>query len=141
MQPKTLLISLVAGTAAAPSILRKRCSPIRDEAYQNGYLPPVPCWLTFDPACQPFIPQGTEIEVDHDTSSATVRGISEFCVATIAEEHAREQDGRRTYGWTEKIGNLNTTEEGVLRITGMSCATVEAYQDLRHEEVKTIDSI
>lgn len=133
MRPQHILVTIAVGAAASPAILHKRCSPLRDEEYQSGHLPPVPCWLAADPACQAFIPQGTDIDVDHDTSSATVRGISAACVSTIAEEHAREKDGRKTYGWTEKIGKLDTSEEGILRITGMSCDTVQQYLQLQHE--------
>lgn len=117
-------------TVASAATLRKRCSPIVDAEYQNGYLPPVPCWLEPDPACQPFIPEGTELFVDKESNSVILTGVSEGCVETIAEEHRRELDGRKTYGWTENIGKLNTSREGVLVITEMSDETIERYEQL-----------
>lgn len=134
MRSYLILVALISLAAASPARLYKRCSPVRDEAYQNGYLPPVPCWLTSDPACQPFVPQGSDITVDAAAGSATVTGLSSRCASVIAEEQAREQDGRKTYGWTEKYGTL-AAAGGVLRITGMSPAAVAEYSALRPEEV------
>lgn len=126
----------ILGLAAAASaaVLQKRCSPIRDPEYQNGYLPPVPCWLSPSPACQPEIPEGIDIEVDGDAHSAVVRGVSDTCVETILEEQARERDGRKAYGWTANIGKLDVSKKGTLVITEMSDKTVDVYCGLVGEE-------
>lgn len=121
----TALASLLS--LASASAIYKRCSPAFDEDYYGGYLPPQPCWFEFDTACEVVVPEGTNILVDACKHKATITGIDDSCVATIAEEHAREKDGRKTYGWTEKYGDLDTSQEGILVITNMSDETVADF--------------
>lgn len=128
-----IVVTLAAFAAAAPSILQKRCSPVYDEELHNGYKPPQPCWLAFGTACEPYIMADTELTVDAENNKVTVVGISQSCVDDIAEEHAREEDGRKTYGWTEEIGKLDTSEADTLIITEMDDSTIEEYQQLDYQ--------
>ncbi|KAK4149944.1 hypothetical protein C8A00DRAFT_46546 [Chaetomidium leptoderma] len=135
----TLLAVTTTATASSRHQLTKRCSPAYDPDLALGYYPPAPCWQTFDPACQPYIATGTEMTVDAKHKLAVVYGVSASCVAQIAEELAREADGRKNYGWVEKHGWLTVLaaqdgEEGgrTLVISGMSAQAVERYGKLTY---------
>lgn len=114
---------------AAFPILAQACSPLFDEDYYMGFLPPGPCWLEQDPACRSFIREGSELIVDPETNQVTVTGVTETCAETIAEELAREEDGRKTYGWLEEHGQLEVDEEGVLTISEMTDEALERYSN------------
>ncbi|KAK4041211.1 hypothetical protein C8A01DRAFT_14997 [Parachaetomium inaequale] len=131
-----LLLSTLTLTLASPSPhvqLAKRCSPRRDPDLPLGYLPPAPCWQTFDPACQPHLAPETEMTLDAKHGLAVVYGVSEGCQAQIAEELARAKDGRKNYGWAESEGRLTVVQEGeggILVISGMGEGAVERYGEL-----------
>ncbi|KAH6637299.1 hypothetical protein F5144DRAFT_454801, partial [Chaetomium tenue] len=107
--------------------LHKRCSPRYDPDLALGYYPPAPCWQTFDTACQPHLATGTEMTLDAPHGLAVVYGLSEYCAAQIAEEKAREADGRKNYGWREEHGLLTVVEGGILVISDMSEEAVARY--------------
>jgi hypothetical protein len=113
--------------------LTKRCSPLRDPEYYLGYLPPVACWQDQDTACQAYLQAGTKLLLDKEHKLAVVYGVSEGCFATIAEELAREKDGRKTYGWEKKHGKLTAIGGGILVISGMSDDTVARYAALKYK--------
>ncbi|KAM0326329.1 hypothetical protein ACHAQA_006929 [Verticillium albo-atrum] len=127
-------LALAALLPFASAGLVKRCSPIVDPDLHNGFLPPAPCWLTFNSVCQRFLIPGTEITIDDVHGLIVVHGITEECVADIEEEHAREEDGRKTFGWTEEHGKLNPIGDGILVISKVSDETVQKYQSLTYEE-------
>jgi hypothetical protein len=136
MHLPTLTLTLLP-LAAASSLLTKRCSPIRDPDLPHGYLPPAPCWQTFDTACQPYLSSDTEMTLDAKHSLAVVYGLSASCKAEIAEELARAADGRKNYGWRAKHGVLTVIEnEGgkrILVISGMSEEAVARYGKLTYQ--------
>ncbi|TLS31452.1 hypothetical protein PpBr36_03475 [Pyricularia pennisetigena] len=118
-------------TLATAATLQKRCSPERDEAYYQGYLPPAPCWQSFTTACQPILAPWTEMYVSSNRSTAVVFGVEGHCFDTIKEEQARAADGRKTYGWEQKHGKLTRVgDSDVLVISNMSKEAVERYQAL-----------
>ncbi|EAQ90256.1 hypothetical protein CHGG_02191 [Chaetomium globosum CBS 148.51] len=109
----TLVLTTTATpTGSTPPPLHKRCSPRYDPDLALGYYPPAPCWQTFDTACQPHLAPGTEMTLDAPHGLAVVYGLSENCAAQIAEEKAREADGRKNYGWKEEHGLLTVVEGG-----------------------------
>lgn len=118
--------------AAAASSLLKRCSPIRDPELNHGYLPPAPCWQTFNTACQPFLSTENEMTLDVKHGLAIIFGLSDSCKADVEEELAREKDGRKTYGWTQKHGTLTVIEgkQRLLVISGMTQEAVDRYAGL-----------
>lgn len=134
----TLLTTTLSLTTASASTLSKRCSPVRDPDLPNGYLPPAPCWQTHDPACQPYLAQGTEMTLDAEHRLAVVYGLSEHCAATIAEELRRREAGEKNFGWVEKHGWMTVIEphkEGekrILVLSGMSQQAVERYGRLTY---------
>jgi hypothetical protein len=127
-----LLNFLLIATAATASSLQKRCSPAYDPELAKGYYPPAPCWQTFDPACQPFLAEGTEMTIDSKHRLAVVYGVSEYCAAEIAEELSREAIGKKNYGWVQKHGNLTFIKGGILVISGMSEEAVKKYEKLTY---------
>ena len=130
----TFLLPLT--TAAA---LTRRCSPAYDPDLALGYVPPAPCWQTFDPACQPHLAAGTEMTVDARHGVAVVYGGSASCAAQIAEEPARGRDGRKNYGWVQKHGWLTVVEphgsggQRFLVISEMRDEVVERYAKLTYK--------
>ncbi|KAK3299670.1 uncharacterized protein B0H64DRAFT_371984 [Chaetomium fimeti] len=114
--------------------IQKRCSPRYDPELALGYYPPAPCWQTFDTACRPHLARDTEMTLDAPHALAVVYGLSENCAEQIAEEKAREVDGRNNYGWREEHGVLTVVEGGILVISGMSEEAVERYQGLEYME-------
>lgn len=124
------IISLLAATAAASPNLAKRCSPAYDPELALGYYPPAPCWQTFDPACRPYLRDETEMTLDAQHKLAVVYGVSTSCQAEIAEELARQADGRKNYGWLEKHGRLTVIPGNILVISSMSDAAVDRYSKL-----------
>ncbi|ROT34476.1 hypothetical protein SODALDRAFT_329729 [Sodiomyces alkalinus F11] len=94
------LFASLASTAFA-------CSPMYNPDYYGNFRPPVACWHGQDTMCRPYIRAGTQQLLLPDENVVVVVPLSETCIATIAEEHAREQDGRLTYGWTQQHGNLH----------------------------------
>ena len=131
---RNLLIFTAAALATATPRLAKRCSPVYDDDYYGGYLPPVACWHDQDTACQPHIQDGTQMLLDAGHGLAVIYGVSKTCEDTIREELARREDGRKTYGWVENHGDLTLVEEGTLVISGMSKDAVKLYQKLEEEE-------
>ncbi|KAH8884076.1 hypothetical protein GQ53DRAFT_597353, partial [Thozetella sp. PMI_491] len=115
---------------AEAGTLQKRCSPAYDSEYLHGYLPPVPCWQENDPACRPYIAKGTQMTLDPSHNLAIIYGISASCASDITEEISRTRDGRKNFGWLQKIGNLTLLGDGTLIISGMSNGTMEAYKKL-----------
>lgn len=130
MHPLRLLALTTAVTASGP--LSKRCSPLYDPELARGYYPPAPCWQTFSPACQPFLAQGTEMTLDAKHKLAVVYGLSTYCAAEIAEELAREADGRKNYDWVQKHGMLTVIDGGILVISNMSDDAVSRYSKLTY---------
>ncbi|KAM7204246.1 hypothetical protein V8F20_003659 [Naviculisporaceae sp. PSN 640] len=135
-------IALLAGAALAiatpsPSLV-KRCSPAWDPDLPKGYYPPAPCWQTFDPSCTAYLASQTEQTVNAKFKSVVVFGVSEYCGAEIAEELAREKDGRKNYGWVKTHGNLDFIKGkggengGILVISNMTDAAVARYQRLTY---------
>lgn len=127
---RSLLALAAATVAAATPHLAKRCSPAYDEDYYGGYLPPVACWHDQDTACRAYIKKDTTMLLDAEHGLAVVYGVSDACQDTIREELAREDDGRKTYGWVEGHGDLTLVEDGTLVISGMSDDAVELYEGL-----------
>ncbi|KAK0622457.1 hypothetical protein B0T14DRAFT_494111 [Immersiella caudata] len=123
---------LLATTTSAS--LTRRCSPMYDPELALGYLPPAPCWQTFNPACQPFLAEGTEMTVNAKYRTAVVYGVSDYCASQIAEELAREAAGRKNNGWVKNHGNLTFIKGGILVISGMSEETVRRYQKLDYSK-------
>ncbi len=129
----TLLLPL------ATAALTKRCSPAYDPDLALGYMPPAPCWQTFDPACQPYLAAGTEMTLDAKHRAAVVYGVSASCASEIAEELAREHDGRKNYGWVQKHGWLTVVEphgsagQRFLVISEMRDEVVERYAKLTYK--------
>lgn len=130
----SLLATTAAATlAAATTRLAKRCTPAYDDDYYGGYLPPVACWHDQDTACRPYIQKDTTMLLDADHGLAVIYGVSDVCADTIREELARQEDGRKTYGWVEKHGHLTLVEEDTLVISGMSDEAVELYRGLEYQ--------
>lgn len=133
MQFHLLALTAAAATLAAGNPLQKRCSPVYDPDLALGYVPPAPCWQTFDPACQPYLASGTEMTVDAEHRLAVVYGVSANCQDQIAEELAREADGRKNNGWVQNHGSLTVIPgEDTLVISNMPEETVEKYQSLTY---------
>ncbi|KAK3990412.1 hypothetical protein QBC44DRAFT_325132 [Cladorrhinum sp. PSN332] len=130
MQLTTAVLSLLSATAATASAITKRCSPAFDPEWHHGYLPPAPCWQTFNTACQPFLRSDTEMTIDAAHNLVVVYGVNEYCAADIREELAREADGRKTWGWRQTHGRLTLIEGGILVISDMTNQTVQRYQNL-----------
>lgn len=132
----TPLVALAALATASPEPSRhqKRCSPWSDPEFYQGYLPPVACWQDQDTACLPYIKEGTDLLLDAEHRLAVIYNIDEHCVATIAEELARMDDGRKTYGWVEKHGTLTVIDGNILVISNMSEDAVETYANLVYYE-------
>ncbi|KAK3312941.1 hypothetical protein B0H66DRAFT_569225 [Apodospora peruviana] len=128
---------LATGATASPSHLRKRCTPVFDQDLALGYYPPAPCWQEFDPSCQPYIRTGTEMTVDAKHKLAVVFGVSKSCAAEVAEELAREADGRKNYGWVREHGELTLIKGGILVISNMSDDTVKRYRKLTYYSERT----
>lgn len=133
LTPLLTLLPLAAAT------ITKRCSPLRDPDLALGYLPPAPCWQTFDPACRPHLLQGTTMTLDAPHGLAVVYGVSASCAAQIAEELQREKEGRKNYGWVRTHGWLTVIEpqveggERVLVVSGMGEEAVRRYQGLGYQ--------
>lgn len=137
MQLPTLLataltFALTTATPATNQPLHKRCSPRYDPDLALGYYPPAPCWQTFDTACRPHLARETELTLDAPHGLAVVYGLTDNCAAQIAEEKAREADGRKNYGWREEHGVLTVVEGGILVISGMSEEAVGRYAALEY---------
>ncbi|KAK4167508.1 hypothetical protein QBC43DRAFT_311984 [Cladorrhinum sp. PSN259] len=130
MHLTTTLLSLLTATAATAGTITKRCSPLFDPEYLHGYLPPAPCWQSFNTACQAYLRQGTEMTIDAAHNLVVVYGVDQYCAADIREELAREADGRKTYGWQQTQGKLTLIDGGILVISNMSAQAVERYQKL-----------
>jgi hypothetical protein len=136
--PTLALTTLLTLATATPSKLAKRCSPRRDPDLPHGYYPPAPCWQTFDPACRPYLSAGTTMTLDAEHGLAVVYGLSESCAAEIAEELARDADGRKNYGWEEEHGRMTViepsgaVEERILVLSGMSERAVQKYGALTY---------
>ncbi|KAM7201070.1 hypothetical protein V8F33_003482 [Rhypophila sp. PSN 637] len=131
----TTLLATATLISASPSTsfkLSKRCSPARDPELARGYYPPAPCWQTFDPSCTPYLLQETEQVVNANRKAVVVFGVSTYCAAEIAEELAREKDGRKNYGWTKTHGQLTYVDGGILVISNMTDAAVARYQKLTY---------
>lgn len=64
---------------------------------------------------------------------AVIYGVSDSCAAEVAEELAREVDGRKNYGWVRKHGNLTIIKGGILVISNMTDEAVERYSKLTYE--------
>lgn len=126
------IVSVLALASASPPKLAPRCSPLRDPAFYNGYVPPVACWQAQDTGCRAYIQPGTDLYIDPKLRLAIVSGVKSYCFDTIKEEQTRELDGRRTYGWRERHGKLTDIGNGILIISEMSDATIKAYQALRY---------
>jgi hypothetical protein len=117
-------------TTTTPTQLFKRCSIAHDPELPRGYNPPAPCWQDFDSACHPRLAVGTETTVDAKHKLAIVYGVGDSCTAEVAEELAREADGRKNYGWVRKHGSLTLIKGGILIISGMSDEAVQRYLNL-----------
>ncbi|KAK5659789.1 hypothetical protein OQA88_1000 [Cercophora sp. LCS_1] len=128
-----LLTAFTFATAAAASTITKRCSPLYDPELAKGYLPPAPCWQSFDPACQPYIARDTSMTIDAKHKAIIVYGISKYCEADIAEELAREAAGRKNNRWTTTHGNLTVIPGGILFISNVTEANLARYQKLNYE--------
>ncbi|KAK0639969.1 hypothetical protein B0T16DRAFT_424001 [Cercophora newfieldiana] len=128
---KTLHLALFTAIATASSI-EKRCSPAYDPELAKGYYPPAPCWQTFNPACQPFLADGTEMTVDSKHRLAIVYGVSDYCAAEISEELSREAVGKKNYGWVQKHGSLTFIKGGILVISNMTEDAVKRYEKLTY---------
>ncbi|KAF3351283.1 hypothetical protein HYQ45_016943 [Verticillium longisporum] len=126
-------LALSALLPLASAGLIKRCTPISDPDVAGGVIPPAPCWLTFNAACERFIAPDTELTIDETHNLIVVHGISEECVADIEEEHARKADGRKTFGWTEEHGKLHPIGGGILVISDVADETIQQYQSLTLE--------
>ena len=70
--------------------------------------------------------------IDAAHNLVIIYGVSESCEADIKEEIARTADGRKNFGWLEKIGKLTLVGDGILVISGMSDETVESYGKLTY---------
>jgi hypothetical protein len=130
---------LTLATASPPSKLTKRCSPPRDPDLPHGYYPPAPCWQSFDTACKPHLSADTTMTLDAEHGLAVVYGVSSYCAAEIAEEQARDADGRKNYGWEEQHGRMTVIEpsgavaERILVLSGMSALAVQKYAALTYQ--------
>lgn len=129
-----VLAAIAAAASASP--LEKRCSSVYDPAYNHNMRPPAPCWLTFDSSCYSFIAPNTELYIDKKHGLVLVFGMSRYCSADIAEELAREKDGRKIYGWTEQHGKLTDLGGGQLVISNMTADAVEFYEKLTPYETR-----
>ncbi|GAB1318276.1 hypothetical protein MFIFM68171_08486 [Madurella fahalii] len=128
-----LALAAAAATLTTANPLQKRCTPVYDPELALGYQPPAPCWQTFDPACQPHLASGTEMTLDAEHRLAVVYGVSADCQGQIAEELAREADGRKNYDWVQKHGSLTVIPgENILVISNMPEQAVERYQSLTY---------
>ncbi|KAL2754123.1 hypothetical protein ACRALDRAFT_2020984 [Sodiomyces alcalophilus JCM 7366] len=107
------------------------CVPFYDPEYYRGHRPPVACWQDHGVTCRPYIHPNTRLRVFPESNLAVVVGITEDCANTIAEEKARDQDGRKTYGWLQKHGKLETICN-TLVISEMSDAAVQEYLALEY---------
>ncbi|KAK4460407.1 hypothetical protein QBC42DRAFT_272501 [Cladorrhinum samala] len=130
MQLTAVFSLLLTAASASAGSITKRCSPARDPEWYNGYLPPAPCWQTFNTACQPFLRSDTQMTIDAPHNLVIVYGVDQSCAATIKEELARELDGRKTYGWQQQHGKLTLIDGGILVISNMTAQTVERYGKL-----------
>ncbi|VBB78585.1 Putative protein of unknown function [Podospora comata] len=133
MQLITFLSLAATATAAASSHLTKRCSPMYDPELALGYLPPAPCWQTFDPACQPQLKNPMTLIANY--KMAVIHELSSSCVGEIEEELAREAAGRKNNNWTRTQGNLHLIGDGTLVISNMSDAAVARYAGLQYPGV------
>ncbi|KAK4221261.1 hypothetical protein QBC38DRAFT_138309 [Podospora fimiseda] len=127
----TALLPLLAATATSGSTISKRCSPPYDPQWHHGFLPPAPCWQTFDPSCKPYLRKDTQMTIDAPHNLVIVYGIDQWCAADIKEELAREIDGRKTWGYRQTHGRLTLIEGGILVISNMTDANVAKYQALQ----------
>lgn len=116
----------LAGTAFA-------CLPPYDPDYYRNHLPLVPCWQEQDSMCRPYIDRNTEMLVFPESNFVVVLPISNDCANTIAEEKARELDGRKTYGWREKHGQLDVLRDTLI-ISNMTDAVVQEYLNLEYQD-------
>ncbi|ROT34475.1 hypothetical protein SODALDRAFT_364402 [Sodiomyces alkalinus F11] len=119
-----LAASLIGMTLACPP-------PAPRPEYQGGYIRLIPCWWEQAGYCLPWLDPNTQQQVFPDQNFVVVVGISDACVGVIAEEHARELDGRPTYGWTEQHGQ-QTVIGNTLVITGMTDLVIQRYQNMRY---------
>jgi hypothetical protein len=78
--------------------------------------------------------------LDASQKTAVVYGVSDYCAAEIAEELAREKDGRKNYGWIRTHGNLTFIPRktggsggGILVISDMEDAAVQRYSKLTYQ--------
>lgn len=126
--------ALVATAASAsPSLLAKRCSPVYDPDLALGYYPPAPCWQTFDPSCTAYLSRDTEMTLDTKHKLAIVFGVNQYCAGQIAEELARQKDGRKNNGWLQKHGVLTYIDGGILVISNMTDDAVKRYGKLTYK--------
>lgn len=135
------LVALLAAMAAAASalVLTKRCSPLYDPEYHHGYRRPAPCWLTFDTSCYNYIAIGSELYINKNLRLVIVTNVSASCSADIAEELAREKDGRKTNEWTKYHGRLNDIGGGILVISAMDDDALQFYEKLTPYETRGIN--
>ncbi|KAK0667100.1 hypothetical protein QBC41DRAFT_142109 [Cercophora samala] len=128
MQLITLLSLAVTATAAGSHL--KRCSPMYDPELALGYLPPAPCWQTFDTACQPQLKNPMTLVANYKL--AVIHELSSSCTGEIEEELAREAAGRKNNNWVRTHGSLTLIEGGTLVISNMSDAAVARYGRLTY---------
>ncbi|KAK0738972.1 hypothetical protein B0T18DRAFT_423306 [Schizothecium vesticola] len=134
-----LPIFALAATVTASGLIQKRCSPRSDPDVAHGYYPPAPCWQTFDPACRPFLDPSSQMTLNAQFKTAVVWGVSNYCLAEVEEELARERDGRKNYGWREIHGALTPLPSlapgaGILVIANMTDAAFTRYTKLIYQK-------
>jgi len=70
--------------------------------------------------------------VDAKHNLAIVYGVEKYCAGQIAEELARQKDGRKNNGWLQKHGVLTYIEGGILVISNMTEDAVKRYGKLTY---------
>lgn len=125
----TILLAGAVSALTPGHILAKRCSPMPNANVKGGYIPPAPCWHTFTPDCVNHIPKNAEQYVSASRHTAVIMGVADHCFADIAEEQAREADGRATWGWTKTHGKMTRVPNtDILVLTEMPDDAVKGYQ-------------
>ncbi|KAL8285151.1 hypothetical protein RB597_002307 [Gaeumannomyces tritici] len=133
MQLINAILLATAATAATAHVLTKRCSPYPNPDMYLGYDPPSPCWHTHTTACVNHIMNGTEQYVSESRHTAVIFPVSDYCFGYIAEEQAREADGRVTWGWRKKHGKLTRVPgTDILVITEMTDEAVKRYKSMTY---------
>ena len=126
------MVSFKAFLVLATAAITQACSPLYDPDVPGGYYPPVACWQEQDTACQAWIPRNTDLVVDAKHHMAIAFNVTKYCADQIAEELARQADGRKNFNWTAKHGKLNYIGDGILVISKMSDEAVKTYQGLKY---------